>query len=185
MSLAGCVLSDRAEPAPRELRLKAKAKDYNVLFIISDQHKRDVTGCYGDPMVRTPHIDALATRGVRFDNAYCQSPLCGPSRSSIMTGAHCHTCRGFTHTQRETMRIMPTLGTVFRDAGYATGSIGKVHIRGDDEVRDLGFAERALRYYNFAYRDYIIAVGAENVDKYNGRPDGYNRTNQPIQMEEC
>ena len=178
--------------ASKEVQLKAKAKDYNVLFIISDQHKRNVTGCYGDALVRTPNIDRLAGGGVRFTNAYAQCPLCGPSRSSVMTGTHCHTCRGLTHTQLPTMRIMPTLGTVFRDAGYATGSIGKVHIRGEDEVRSLGFDERALRYYNFDYRDYVIAAGADNIDRYNsyrkggGVPhrDAYNRTNEPIGMEE-
>ena len=169
-----------------------KPTDYNVLFIISDQHKKSVTGCYGDPVVRTPNIDRLAQQGLRFTSAYAQCPLCGPSRSAVMTGSHCHTCRGLTHTQLPPMRIMPTLGTVFRDAGYVTGAIGKVHIRGEDDVRDLGFAERALRYYTFEYRDYIIAAGEANVDAYNAyrkdagvpRRDVYNRDNHPIAMEE-
>ena len=172
--------------------MKGNAKDYNVLLIISDQHKKSVTGCYGDAVVRTPNIDRLARTGVRFDSAYCQCPLCGPSRSSLMTGTHCHTCRGLTHTQIPPMRIMPTLGTVFRDAGYATGALGKVHIRGEDDVRDLGFAERALRYYTYEYRDYIIAAGPDNVDAYNAyrkgagvpRRDVYNRANTPIAMDE-
>ena len=172
--------------------MKPRAADTNVLFIISDQHKRDVTGCYGHPVVRTPNIDRLAAGGVRFDHAYCQCPLCGPSRSSIMTGTHCHTCRGLTHTQLETLRVMPTLGTVFREAGYVTGSIGKVHVRGEDEVRDLGFDERALRYYTYGYRDYVDAIGAENVDRYNAYRKGagcprrpvYNWDNVPIAMDE-
>ncbi len=172
--------------------MNARAADYNVLFIISDQHKRAVTGCYGDPIVRTPNIDRLAAEGVRFDRAYCQSPLCGPSRSSIMTGTHCHTCRGVTHTQPAPMLEMPTLGSVFRAAGYVTGALGKMHIRGESDTRDLGFDERALRYYTYEYRDYVEAVGAENVDKYNayrlgsgaGRRDVYNPDNAPIQMDE-
>ena len=172
--------------------MKARATNYNVLFIISDQHKRDVTGCYGDTVVRTPNIDRLAEEGVRFTNAYAQCPLCGPSRSAIMTGTHPHTCRGLTHTQQETIRVMPTLGTVFRERGYVTGALGKVHIRGEDEVRDLGFDERALRYYTYGYRDYVDAVGAENVDKYNAYRKGagcprrpvYNWDNVPIELDE-
>jgi len=172
--------------------MKGNAKDYNVLFIISDQHKRDVTGCYGDAVVRTPNIDLLAAEGMRFTNAYCQCPLCGPSRSAIMTGTHCHTCRGLTHTQQEAMRVMPTLGTAFRERGYVTGALGKVHIRGEDEVRDLGFDERELRYYTYGYRDYVDAVGAANVDKYNAYRKGagvprrpvYNWDNVPIELDE-
>jgi len=172
--------------------MKRDASDTNVLFIIADQHKKAVTGCYGHPLVQTPNIDALAARGVRFSSAYCASPLCGPSRSALMTGTHPHTCGGLTHTQLPPLRIMPTLGTVFREAGYVTGSIGKMHIRGEDDVRDLGFDERELRYYTYAYRDYIIAVGEENVDRYNTyrggsrapKRDYYNPDNRPVDMDE-
>lgn len=57
----------------------------NVLFIFSDQHAQKVAGCYGDDVVRTPNIDRLAQEGVRFDNAYCPSPICTPSRMSMLT----------------------------------------------------------------------------------------------------
>ena len=60
----------------------------NLLFIFSDQHAQAVSGCYGDPHVKTPALDALAARGVRFDNAYCASPICVPSRMSMLTACH-------------------------------------------------------------------------------------------------
>ena len=53
-------------------------KPTNVLFINSDQHSKRVLGCYGNPVVRTPHLDGLAARGTRFANAYCPTPICVP-----------------------------------------------------------------------------------------------------------
>ena len=60
----------------------------NLLFLFSDQHAQKITGCYGDAYVNTPNLDKLADRGVRFDNAYCPSPLCVPSRMSFLTGRY-------------------------------------------------------------------------------------------------
>ena len=62
----------------------------NLLFIFSDQHAQHVTGCYGDPVVRTPALDGLAERGVTATNAYCASPICVPSRMSMLTACHPH-----------------------------------------------------------------------------------------------
>ena len=62
----------------------------NVLLIMSDQHHADVMGCSGDHVVQTPNLDRLANQGVRFSNAYCSYPLCGPSGMSFMTCRHPH-----------------------------------------------------------------------------------------------
>ncbi len=64
------------------------AKVRNFLFIMCDQLRADYLSCYGHPSLETPHIDALAARGVKFERAYCQSPICGPSRASTYTGRY-------------------------------------------------------------------------------------------------
>ena len=62
----------------------------NIIVILTDQQRADTLGCYGNPTVRTPNLDALAEDGVRFERAYCATPLCTPARVSIQTGAYPH-----------------------------------------------------------------------------------------------
>ncbi|OUC07754.1 sulfatase, partial [Litorilinea aerophila] len=62
----------------------------NLLYIHTDQHNPFVTGCYGDPLVETPHLDRLAASGALFQHVYCTSPICVPSRMSMLTGRHPH-----------------------------------------------------------------------------------------------
>lgn len=62
----------------------------NVVLIVGDRHNPDFAGCYGNPITRTPFIDGIAERGTRFDNAYCISPLCTPSRAASITGRYVH-----------------------------------------------------------------------------------------------
>ena len=68
-------------------------KPANLLFIMSDEHNKRMLGCHGHPMIRTPHLDRLAARGVRFTDAYCNSPICVPSRASFQTGRYVHDIR--------------------------------------------------------------------------------------------
>jgi len=66
------------------------ARPYNALFIISDDLTATALSCYGNTVVKTPNIDALAARGTRFTRAYCQGTYCGPSRASFMSGSYPH-----------------------------------------------------------------------------------------------
>ena len=69
----------------------------NILYIHTDQHTPFVTGCYGDPIVETPNLDWLASRGVTFDAAYCNSPICVPSRMAMLSGLHPYQSRVWTN----------------------------------------------------------------------------------------
>jgi choline-sulfatase len=119
------------------LLLEAK----NLLFILSDEHQRDITGCYGDTVVRTPHMDRLAARGVRFANAYTPCPICVPARASLATGRWVHQVRAWDNAA-------PYHGEVaswhhrLREAGHTVTSIGKLHFRSTDD--DNGFCEEIL-----------------------------------------
>ena len=100
----------------------------NVLFIISDDLNNSV-GCYGHPQVSTPNIDRLAARGVRFDLAYCQYPLCGPSRNSLLTGLYPNSTGILQNQQifRQTIPKHCSLPQAFRNAGYFAARIGKLY----------------------------------------------------------
>ncbi|MEL6521885.1 MAG: sulfatase-like hydrolase/transferase [Pseudomonadota bacterium] len=110
----------------------------NVLFILSDEHARDISGCYGNQIVQTPNIDALSARGVTFENAYCNSPICVPSRASLATGEYPHRTRYWDNAQPYDGRV-PTWHHHLRGAGHEVVSIGKLHYRSPDD--DAGFSE--------------------------------------------
>ena len=99
----------------------------NILWICSDQQRFDSLGCYGNPFVQTPNLDRLAQEGVLFEHAYSQSPVCTPSRASFLTGRYPRT----TRCRQNGQAIPPDevlVTKLFRDAGYACGLAGKLHL---------------------------------------------------------
>jgi choline-sulfatase len=100
----------------------------NLLFILSDQHTRSALGCYGHPQLRTPHLDALAARGTRFSNAYCNSPICVPSRAVLATGQYVFQT-GYWDNAKPYEGAVPSWGHWLRQRDHRVESIGKLHFR--------------------------------------------------------
>ncbi|MEM7802543.1 MAG: sulfatase-like hydrolase/transferase, partial [Chloroflexota bacterium] len=100
----------------------------NFLFIMSDQLRPDRTGFGGNPIVKTPHLDALAARSRNFRRAYTNSPSCGPSRSSIMTGRMPSANGSWTNALSLNLNAN-TFVRVLHQNGYRTGLIGKSHLQ--------------------------------------------------------
>lgn len=131
------------------------ARRPNFLFFITDQHRVDYLGCYGHPVLKTPHIDSIAARGTRFTRFYVATPVCMPNRATLMTGR-----MPSVHGVRSNGSPLPLNSNTFVDAlragGYATALVGKSHLqnfsdippvlkrppaRAGDQVLDGEFAE--------------------------------------------
>ncbi|MEM6986882.1 MAG: sulfatase-like hydrolase/transferase, partial [Pseudomonadota bacterium] len=104
------------------------AKRPNFLFIITDQHRADHLGCYGNEIVQTPHIDSIASKGTRWNRFYVANPICMPNRASIMTG-RMSSSHGARHNGIPLSKDHTTFVELLRDAGYRTGLIGKSHLQ--------------------------------------------------------
>jgi len=107
-------------------------RPHSVLLLIADDWS-PIAGCYGNPAIRTPHVDALAADGVRFSHAFCTTPSCAASRASLLTGLHSHTHGQYGHTHGvhdfHTQRRVRSMPRVLRDHGFVTGVVGKLHVQ--------------------------------------------------------
>lgn len=98
----------------------------NFVFLMADDHAAYVMGADGNPRARTPHLDRLAREGTRFSAHYCNSPVCTPSRQSLLTGQMPHSA-GVTLLSTPLREGQPTLARQFQKAGYTTAVFGKMH----------------------------------------------------------
>ena len=119
--------------------MSAKSKRPNILLLMLDQLAPQSLPDYGHKLVQTPHISALADQGTVFENFYCNSALCGPSRMSFMTGQANHKIGGYDNAT-EFKSSIPTFAHHLRLGGYRTCLAGKMHFVGADQLH--GFEER-------------------------------------------
>ncbi|MBC8257713.1 MAG: alkaline phosphatase family protein [SAR324 cluster bacterium] len=157
----------------------------NILFIMCDQLRADYLSCAGHPFLETPNIDLLAKRGVRFANAYCQAPLCGPSRASFYTGRYLTSHGALANSDPLKIGEL-SLGDYLNDLNYRTVLVGKSEARSNQDAMsrlkiDLHsktgqrLAQGGFEYYehfagiypdaivppDLGYNDYLVSKGYE------------------------
>lgn len=140
-----------------------RARRPNVLYIVADDLNARL-GCYGDPLAKTPNLDKLAAASVRFDRAYCQYPLCNPSRSSLLSGKRPATTQVYnngvyarTHVGKDAV-FLPEL---FRNNGYFTARVGKVahHAHEDQVTWDVSEHPKGPKGENLMLKAYAAVDG--------------------------
>jgi len=117
----------------------ATGRHPNFLFILTDDQRFDAMGCSGNRLIRTPHIDALAARGVRFDNAFVTLSICSPSRAACLTGRY-GSANGVTTLGQTVNKASRTFAQILKKAGYRTGLAGKWHLKNKPESLGFDFA---------------------------------------------
>ncbi len=159
----------------------------NVLLLISDEHNPFYSSVYGHPIVQTPVMDRLAENGVTYDNAYCPSPLCTPSRSAFMSGRRVHQIQAYNNCRTGVNPYIPTYGRVLAEQDVYSVHVGKTHVfapggklgfretrrsgadsgHGDAEIGRRPFRIRraaAERATQFGVKESHLQVDLERVD---------------------
>ena len=137
------------------------AKNRQYVLIMTDTQRRDMLGCYGNPVLKTPNLDRLAAQGIRFGKAYTCQPVCGPARSAIFTGL-------FPHSNGSWGNSMPlgdnvkTIGQRLRDQHFHTAYIGKWHLDGGDYFGLGRCPDGWDEKYWFDMRNYLEGMSEED-----------------------
>jgi choline-sulfatase len=143
--LAAAAAAPRISFSQNSSSASAKQEQYNVLWLMTDQHSPHVLGCYGDKLIQTPTLDSLAKNGVRFTNGYCQDPICVPSRTSFLTSKMPSQLMNQGIHGMENDYDGPTLANVFNKAGYKTAWLGKSHYAIKDDFQTTNKPKKGSR----------------------------------------
>lgn len=126
--LITCCLSD---PGWAQDAVRPSSRKKNVLLLIADDLSPQALGCFGNRECQTPNIDSLAKRGMRFEHAFCQYPVCGPSRAAMMSGMYCQSIgvmgNGQSSRFTENLGTRPSMSQLFKNRGWYTARVSKIY----------------------------------------------------------
>ena len=177
LTLQGPAQSKSIKPEPKDRWnapfVKVQKNSPNILWICTDQQKWNTIGALGNQYVKTPNIDRLVKEGVSFTKAYCQSPVCTPSRASFLTGMYPSTVHATKNGAAEWPETAPLITKILKDAGYECGLSGKLHLstamanRPEKRPEDDGY--QVYHYSHSPYQsgsanDYIRYYKEKGID---------------------
>lgn len=140
-------------------------KPQNLIILMSDEHSVRTVGCYGNKLVKTPHIDALAARGTRFRSAYCTSPVCIPARAGFALGKYQHQI-GFWDNADPYDGSIPSWHHRLRGRGHNVTAIGKLHFRSAEE--DNGFSAELIPMHVIDGKGDLMGLVREDMPERKG-----------------
>ncbi len=134
--LVGCNPTTETKESPATevapIREETSPKLPNIVLMVADDHGKDALGCYGNPIIKTPHLDRLASEGTRFNRAFCTTASCSASRSVILTGMHNHSNGHYGHQHSfhhfSSFGRIKSLPVYLSQKGYRTARVGKYHL---------------------------------------------------------
>ena len=161
----------------------------NILWICTDQQRYDTIGALGNDHINTPNIDRLVQEGVAFTHAYCQNPICTPSRASFLTGMYPSSVHACMNGNDYWADAAPLVTRLLSDAGYDCGLAGKLHLagaadriepRGDDGYRVFDWSHQPIDGWpeGHAYADRLRDQGSGSRSRL-GRSHGHPTPSSP------
>jgi len=147
---AVCSFAMNSPSKGREKNVARNIDRPNIVFILTDDQRHDAMGCAGNRLVRTPNLDLLAARGVRFENAFVTLSICSPSRAAYLTGRY-GSATGVTSVLGTINKNEKTIAHYLKEAGYRTGMVGKWHLGNSPAECGFDFAtffQSNGTYYN-------------------------------------
>lgn len=153
--------------------IKVKKNAPNILWICTDQQRWNTIGALGNPYVKTPNLDRLVREGVSFTSAFCQSPVCTPSRASFSTGMYPSSIQATKNGAAEWSEAAPLVTKLLKDAGYECGLSGKLHLstamanRPEKRPKDDGYTSFYYShgpYQNNSGNEYVNHFKEKGID---------------------